>query len=98
MINPMIRNSASINGLQEGVYVAKKSRAHQSVSLRLSFLNKCCQKGRKGTTTGYTPTVAGTWHWVAVYSGDTNNNSVGSGVTDEAVKRLPPDQRLQVPG
>jgi hypothetical protein len=37
------------------------------------------------TSTGYTPTVAGTWHWVAVYSGDANNNSVGSGLTDEAV-------------
>src|SRR5262249_43948028 len=41
--------------------------------------------GTYTTTTGYTPNVAGTWQWVAVYSGDTKNNGVSSGVTDEAV-------------
>jgi hypothetical protein len=27
--------------------------------------------------------MAGTWHWVATYSGDTNNNKVASGATEE---------------
>ena len=34
--------------------------------------------GTYGTPSGYTPTVAGTYYWVASYSGDDNNNSVSA--------------------
>ena len=37
------------------------------------------------TTTGYITNVAGTWHWTADYSGDTNNDSASSGCSAEAV-------------
>ena len=37
------------------------------------------------TTGGPTPTSAGTWHWLAVYSGDSNNNGTNSGCTSEPV-------------
>jgi hypothetical protein len=37
------------------------------------------------TSTGYTPTATGTDYWVATYNGDTNNNSVTSGVADGPV-------------
>ena len=32
---------------------------------------------------GFLPDMAGTWYWVATYSGDTNNNKVASGATEE---------------
>ena len=32
---------------------------------------------------GFLPDMAGTWHWVASYSGDGNNNKVASGATEE---------------
>src|SRR5205823_14065507 len=35
---------------------------------------------------GYLPLTAGTYQWVAVYSGDTNNNSVVSPYGDEPEK------------
>jgi uncharacterized repeat protein (TIGR01451 family) len=31
------------------------------------------------TTTGFTSNATGTWHWVAAYTGDANNDSVASG-------------------
>ena len=34
------------------------------------------------TPTGFTPDMAGTWHWVASYGGDSSNNAVSSGATD----------------
>ena len=37
------------------------------------------------TTGGPTPNSAGTWHWLAVYSGDSNNNGANSGCTSEPV-------------
>jgi hypothetical protein len=41
--------------------------------------------GAYHTTVGFVPTVTGTWHWVATYSGDANNNAVASGPLDEPV-------------
>ena len=38
MINPMIRYSGYLTFLQEAIYVARKSRAHQYVSLRAPVL------------------------------------------------------------
>ena len=45
------------------------------------------------TPTGYTPTVAGTYQWVASYSGDANNNPVAStkGSEPETVSPGDPD-------
>ena len=37
------------------------------------------------TPSGYTPTMTGTWNWVAVYSGDGNNNGVNSICSHEQV-------------
>ena len=37
------------------------------------------------TTGGPTPNSAGTWHWLAVYSGDSNNNGANSGCSSEPV-------------
>ncbi|HET7419064.1 MAG TPA: Ig-like domain-containing protein [Candidatus Dormibacteraeota bacterium] len=37
------------------------------------------------TPTGYVANRAGTWHWIAEYGGDTNNEAVTSGATDEPV-------------
>jgi hypothetical protein len=37
------------------------------------------------TTGGFASNVVGTWHWLAVYSGDTNNNGANSGCTTEPV-------------
>ena len=37
------------------------------------------------TTGGPTPNSAGTWHWLAVYSGDSNNNGTNSGCSSEPV-------------
>ena len=37
------------------------------------------------TTTGYVADQAGTWNWVAVFSGDGNNNGAHSACGDEAV-------------
>ncbi len=39
--------------------------------------------------TGFVPDMAGIWHWVATYSGDSNNQSVASGQTDEPVTVSP---------
>ena len=41
--------------------------------------------GSYATPTGFLPNVAGTWHWVASYSGDAGNNKVASGASDEPV-------------
>jgi uncharacterized repeat protein (TIGR01451 family) len=41
--------------------------------------------GTYHTTTGFVTNVTGTWHWVATYGGDSNNNSVSSGPLDEPV-------------
>ena len=37
------------------------------------------------TVGGPNPTIAGTWHWVAVYSGDSDNNPGNSGCASEPV-------------
>jgi hypothetical protein len=37
------------------------------------------------TSASYPTTLAGTYYWVATYSGDSNNNSVSSGTADEPV-------------
>ena len=37
------------------------------------------------TSPGYTSLVVGTYHWTADYAGDSNNNAVSSGCTDEPV-------------
>lgn len=39
--------------------------------------------GTYGPTSGYLPTMAGTYEWVATYSGDVNNISVNSGQGNE---------------
>ena len=44
--------------------------------------------------TGYVANVAGTWHWVASYSGDANNNPVASTCTAEAVTVTAPGKTL----
>src|ERR1035437_2229792 len=41
--------------------------------------------GSYATPTGFLPNVAGTWHWVASYSGDAGNSKVASGASDEPV-------------
>jgi hypothetical protein len=41
--------------------------------------------GTYNTTGGPSPTTAGTWSWVAVYSGDANNNGANSGCATEPV-------------
>jgi hypothetical protein len=41
------------------------------------------------TSTGYTVTVTGTDYWVATYNGNTNNNSVTSGLAAEPVSITP---------
>lgn len=40
---------------------------------------------RKASSGGFTPTVAGTYHWTARYNGDDNNNGVTSNCKDESV-------------
>jgi hypothetical protein len=41
--------------------------------------------GGSATSAGYTTTATGTDYWVAIYSGDANNNGVVSGVSAEPV-------------
>jgi hypothetical protein len=41
--------------------------------------------GTYHTTAGFTPNATGTWHWVAAYTGDSNNNPVSGGPLDEPV-------------
>jgi hypothetical protein len=41
--------------------------------------------GIYNTSTGYQANMAGTWRWVAIYSGDNYNNPVSSGCNDEQV-------------
>ncbi len=41
--------------------------------------------GTYHTTVGFASNTGGIWHWLATYSGDSNNNSVSSGPTDEPV-------------
>ena len=38
------------------------------------------------TASGASPTLAGTYYWVATYSGDQNNKEISSGCEDEPVK------------
>ena len=46
--------------------------------------------GPYNTSAGFMTTVAGTYHWVATYSGDVSNNSVSSICANEAVVIRPP--------
>jgi uncharacterized repeat protein (TIGR01451 family) len=41
--------------------------------------------GAYSTTVGFASNVAGTWHWVASYNGDSNNNPAPNGPLDEPV-------------
>src|SRR5262249_26462509 len=41
--------------------------------------------GTYHTTVGFVANATGTWHWVAAYNGDSNNNPVSSGPLDEPV-------------
>jgi uncharacterized repeat protein (TIGR01451 family) len=41
--------------------------------------------GTYGTTVGFVVNATGTWHWVATYNGDSNNNPVSSRPLDEPV-------------
>ncbi len=41
--------------------------------------------GAYSTSVGFVATTLGTWHWVATYNGDGNNNSVSSGALSEPV-------------
>jgi uncharacterized repeat protein (TIGR01451 family) len=41
--------------------------------------------GAYATSVGFAATTLGTWHWVATYNGDANNNSVSSGTLSEPV-------------
>jgi uncharacterized repeat protein (TIGR01451 family) len=45
------------------------------------------------STTGVMVSTAGVWHWVAVYSGDSNNHTAVTGPTDEPVT-IPPEADL----
>jgi uncharacterized repeat protein (TIGR01451 family) len=42
------------------------------------------------TTVGFAANASGSWHWVASFNGDSNNNSVLSGPLDEPVTVVPP--------
>src|SRR2546428_13091271 len=50
--------------------------------------------GEYATPHGASPTQAGTYYWVATYSGDPNNKEAGSGCADDpvviAAKPVPP--------
>jgi len=46
--------------------------------------------GTYDTSTGFVSNASGTWRWVAVYSGDGNNNSVADDCNDEQVTIDPP--------
>ena len=50
--------------------------------------------GTYTSPTGYVANVAGTWHWVASYSGDANNNPVASTCATEAVTVTAPGKTL----
>jgi uncharacterized repeat protein (TIGR01451 family) len=41
--------------------------------------------GTYSTAVGFTSNASGTWHWVATYNGDPNNNAAPSGPLDEPV-------------
>ncbi len=41
--------------------------------------------GTYATTVGFVANASGTWHWVAIYTGDSNNNLASSGPLDEPV-------------
>jgi hypothetical protein len=45
--------------------------------------------GSYSTTNTARATIAGTWHWIATYNGDDNNNSVSSACADESVTVTP---------
>jgi uncharacterized repeat protein (TIGR01451 family) len=47
------------------------------------------------TSVGFVANAGGTWHWVATYSGDPNNNPVASGPRDEPVT-VSTDADLQI--
>lgn len=49
--------------------------------------------GTYNTSSGFASNVAGTWRWVAVYSGDVSNNSVSGGCNDEQVTIVAPVTR-----
>jgi uncharacterized repeat protein (TIGR01451 family) len=49
--------------------------------------------GAYHTTMGFAANAAGTWHWVANYTGDSNNSSVSTGTLDEPVT-IPPQADL----
>jgi uncharacterized repeat protein (TIGR01451 family) len=51
--------------------------------------------GAYHTSVGFVANASGTWHWVATYNGDANNNSASSGPLDESVT-IPPEADLQV--
>jgi hypothetical protein len=44
--------------------------------------------GTYSTPTGYVPTVAGTYQWVAAYAGDGNNNATSTNLGDEPEKAV----------
>ena len=44
--------------------------------------------GMYSTPTGYVPTVAGTYQWVAAYAGDGNNNATSTNLGDEPEKAV----------
>ncbi len=46
--------------------------------------------GVYSTSTGFTSVDAGTYHWIATYSGDTSNDTVSSICAEEAVVIIPP--------
>src|SRR5262249_49344938 len=41
--------------------------------------------GTYHTSVGFVSNATGTWHWVATYNGDANNNPVSDGLLDEPV-------------
>src|SRR5262249_54996335 len=49
--------------------------------------------GTYPTPTGFLPSAAGTYQWVASYSGDDNNDAVASGLGDEAAQAWPATPR-----
>jgi hypothetical protein len=50
--------------------------------------------GTYTTPNGFVPTVVGTYHWVAAYSGDGNNNSISSNAGDEPETVTPPSPSI----
>jgi hypothetical protein len=74
-------NTSGAGSVYSSTVTVKGNRANSNVGVK--------------TTGSAVPTQAGTYHWVAIYSGDVNNNSAGSAdsAATELVSAVPPGAR-----